>query len=585
MPPVTGDTEFPARLRRFAPYAAILLLWLLFELPTSLRPRGANLAGMRPTAEFLAMVTAYAALRGTRHERVLRRVWFALVVLLIAVRIDWTACWLITRSRPLFYDQIFLLRHLMVLIGDLWSAPMALVLVGLALLVYGVIRLSRVLGKVADPLFVPPRRRRALVALAGAWAVLGLLALSGRAPGEKEPRVRWMTGELLANVHESVRTYRAVRSGIFDSPYKRYAGTKLERRPNVSFFFVESYGRIIPDSPDLSPPWSARLGDMQAHLSAEGYHMASAFSTAPVSGGRSWLAVGSIFMGTSLPYEAVFRHLVREVQHLPTLVSFFAARGYDTIALEPSDRVRPGVEEANYYHFAQQIRFDDLDYRGPQAGWGLVPDQYSLGFAEEHALRGARPRFFLFHMVTSHMPWAVTPPLVGDYHALNEAPGKPIENAHDEHLSLFDRADALSTRLRRYGREEMMKWVKYRGYTAEHRERYVDTVNYDLSVIERHLASEHADELVVVMGDHQPPAVSPDGENFDVPVHVFARDPALLEEFIAHGFTPGLVPDVKAKPAVEHAALFSILVRALVRVQPGSPEMPPYLPRGSPLTG
>jgi hypothetical protein len=348
---------------------------------------------------------------------------------------------------------------------------------------------------------------------------------------------------------------------------------------------VESYGRIIADSPDLAPRWSARLAEMQARLSADGYSMASAFSTAPVSGGRSWLAVGSIFMGTSLPYEAVFRHLVREVQHLPTVVSFFADRGYDTIALEPSDRVRPGVEEANYYHFQRQIRFDDLDYLGPTMGWGLVPDQYSLGFAEEHALRGARPRFFLFHMVTSHMPWSVVPPVVDDYHALNEMRGKPVENAHDEHLSLFDRADALSTRLRRYGREEMTKWVKYRGLGEAYREHYVDTVGYDLSVIERHLLGERSDELFIVMGDHQPPAVAPDGENFDVPVHVFARDSALLDEFVARGFVRGLVVEPKAKPAVEHAALFSILVRALVHVQPGAQKMPPYLPRGSPLTG
>jgi hypothetical protein len=563
---------------------AALGLWVLFEIPTIFRPRGADPWAIRPTGDFLVLLTLYVALRGSRHERALLRVWKVLAVVLVAVRIDWSLCWLITRSRPLFYDQLFLLRHLVVLVGDLWSAPMALVLLLLVLATVAVVLSSRLLLRQSAPLALPPLRRFSAIALAVAWGGVFLLSLSGPPASALTPHVRWMFPELATNVRDSYRTYLAVRRNIFDSPYKAYGDIRFSRQPNVTFMFVESYGRIIPDSPELAAPWIARLADMQRNLEAGGWHMASGFSTAPVSGGRSWLAVGSIFMGTALPYEALFRHLVREVQNLPTIPSFFAERGYDTIALEPSDRVRPGVEETNYYHVAEQIRFDDLRYRGPTLGWGLVPDQYALGFAEDGVLaRSQRPRFFFFHMVSSHMPWSALPPLVDDWHTLDSAPGERVENAHDEHLSLFNRADALSTRLRRYGREEMQKWVKY-PLVAGFRERYVATVDYDLSVIERHLLREHTDELVVVMGDHQPPAVSPDGENFDVPVHVFARDPALLAEFRAHGFSPGLVLDPKARP-IMHAAIFSLLVRSLVGVQPGGGALPAYLPNGVTLGG
>jgi len=292
-------------------------------------------------------------------------------------------------------------------------------------------------------------------------------------------------------------------------------------------------------------------------------------------------------MGAPLPYESVFRHLVNATPPVPSIPAFFAANGYGTIGLEPSDRVRPGVEETNYYHLARQILFDDLHYTGKVLGWGLVPDQYSLSFVEENVLAASsRPRFLMFHMVSSHMGWSVVPSIAPDWRSLNDARGAPVADAHDEKMSLFDRADGIYTRLHRYGREEMRRWVQYGGLGAGFRERYVDTVAYDLTVIERHLVREHSDELVIVMGDHQPPAVAPDGENFDVPVHVLARDPALLAEFFERGFSSGLLIDAKARPAVEHAGIFSLLVRDLVRAQPSpGARLPPYLSHGVPLAG
>jgi hypothetical protein len=568
---------------------ALLTLWLLFELPTTLRPHGIKFGALRPTGEFLGLLTAYAVISGRRNERLLKRIWLPCVIAIIVWRVDWIAGFLLTRSTPLLYDQLFLLRHLFVLIGDLWGVMMVLCLVGIALVVWGTIALSLFLARASKSLFVPSPSRGLAVALGVAWcAVLTgtLVDRTDRTVLANVPIVRWMLPDLYANARNSVRIYLTVRRGIFDSPYKGYADIELSRRPNVTFVFVESYGRIISDSADLGPRWRRGLDGMQRRLSAEGWHMASAFATAPVSGGRSWLADGSIFMGTNVQHESVFRQLLRSVPHLPTLVSFLADHGYDTIALEPSVRVRPGVEEVNYYRIAHQIDFDDLHYTGPKVGWGLVPDQYSLGFAEQRVLASSnRPRFFAFHMVTSHMPWDTVPAIVDDWRTLNDAPGNPIRNAHEEHWTFFDRMENLAWRLRRYGREDMLRWVAYRNLASSYRERYLDTVQYDLSVIERHLLQEHSDEIVVVMGDHQPPAVTPEGANYDVPVHVFARDPALLAEFLERGFSPGLTIAPSAPPAIEHAGFFSLLVRTLLRVQPTRSALPPYLPRGMPLRG
>jgi hypothetical protein len=265
--------------------------------------------------------------------------------------------------------------------------------------------------------------------------------------------------------------------------------------------------------------------------------------------------------------------LDRMVQ-IPSLVKFLQRRGYNTIALEPSDRVRPGVEEVNYHGFAKILRVDDVGYRGPKAGWGLVPDQYSIGFAEEHVLGpDTTPRLFQFHMVTSHMPWAVVPNYVDDWRALNDADGDPID---------FPHYSELTKRLSRYGREESHRWILYGGLPEDYRARYLDSIEYDLRVIEEHLTRATGEDLILVMGDHQPPVIAPEKANFDVPVHVFARDSTLLDEFRERGFTEGLTLHRTAAPALEHGGFFSLIVRALVRCC-GSGAAPAYLRTGVPM--
>jgi hypothetical protein len=141
--------ELAARLRTVSPPLSILALWFLFELPAAIRPEGVDFSTMRPTGDFLALVTAYALIRGRRSEAALRRVWVALLVVLVLVRVDFSLCWLVTRARPLFYDQIFLVRHLAVLVSDLWSLQMALGLVAIAIAVAATVALAGVLSRIA----------------------------------------------------------------------------------------------------------------------------------------------------------------------------------------------------------------------------------------------------------------------------------------------------------------------------------------------------------------------------------------------------------------------------------------------------
>ena len=77
-------------------------------------------------------------------------------------------------------------------------------------------------------------------------------------------------------------------------------------------------------------------------------------------------------------------------------------------------------------------------------------------------------------------------------------------------------------------------------------------------------AARHPDALLVVLGDHQPAAfVSGDPDGRDVPVHVIASNPALLERFESAGFVAGLRPP--SAPLGPTHALTPILIDAFGR--------------------
>ena len=54
--------------------------------------------------------------------------------------------------------------------------------------------------------------------------------------------------------------------------------------------------------------------------------------------------------------------------------------------------------------------------------------------------------------------------------------------------------------------------------------------------------------LLVVLGDHQAAPWVTGASDRDVPVHVIAREPALLQPFLEWGFRPGAFPEPAGSP-------------------------------------
>jgi hypothetical protein len=542
--------------RELSPWLAFAALVVLFELPVVLLAEP-----WRPSGEPLALASVWLLGARLRLGAWLRAATVLVGAVLMLFRIDRVAILFFLGDEPLLYDQLFLLRHLLVLIADLWNVRVAMALVALlaaiALVAWGVRGLLVTLALPAER----AQRRRLYAAGALLWAFVLIGSLVG------SPRVvRWTTAGLIANARESVRIYDRVQRRLGASPYAVHDAVALTRKPDVHLVLVESYGRVIVEHPAMRPRWLAQIDRMQAALDAGGWHVASGFTRAPIMGGRSWLAEASLLTGMRVSYQAEFYHVMSQIERVPHLVRFLDRQGYHTVLLGPADRERRGIRNTNYYGYDRQLGFHDLKYRGPKIGWGLVPDQYSAAYTREHVLAQApRPLFFNFHMVTSHAPWDDVPQIASDWRTLQDRPGASPEPASGSPYNVVKRFVRSTTNFANMH------------LSGELGARYTSAILYELDVIEQHLAALPADALVIVLGDHQPPLIASQMQSFDSPVHVFARDPLLLEELRQHGFRAGLRLDSHDRTAITHEGLYSLLVRSLARccAQPMR-ELPPY---------
>lgn len=569
-----------------APWAGLLALNALFVLPAVARQLSRQpLLLLTPSGDLLLLVALCTAAVGWR-----RGTWVIRSALLLLLLL-WFYLWpamigqIIIRQAPLLYDLVFLLKHVGVLVMDLWTWPRfgALLggITGLGLLLWlG----KRIFVAVVRELATRPPLRTAGV---GAAMVASLLALSlahdhRRVVGTRfTGPVAWTAPALADNLGESLRMYQRIQRGLEHSPYAEYRERyQLTRKPDVHLLLVESYGRILFSHPDTVDRWHGRMAHYQQRLDAAGWHVVSTFSEAPVSGGGSWLAEATLLTGIRVRYEAVFRHLVDDIRRTPNLVNFLDAQGYHTVLVAPKDRARPGIQLENRYDYDTTVFALDLEYEGPPIGWGIIPDQYSVGYAHDNVLSGIdEPVFTNFHLVSSHAPWTVVPRVVDDWRTLGEPEDGAEADARQGRGS--GNLRELGDRLRHYKRFAAPRYAYMGEASGYELSSFADTIDYDLEVIVRHLERLPDDALVIVMGDHQPPLVSEADDTYDVPVHVLARDPELLRAFVEAGFTEGMDINGGRFTTLMHEAVFSLMVRALVQccTAPGT-EAPRMRPNG-----
>lgn len=285
---------------------------------------------------------------------------------------------------------------------------------------------------------------------------------------------------------------------------------------DVFITFLESYGATAYDRPEISTvvePGRLRLLESAA---ATGREVVSAYVQSPTFGGASWLAHSTFLSGQPVRDNGTYNLLL--TQDCEVMTKTFARNGYRILSLMPG--LKSDWPEGAFYRFDAIYGERALDYRGPDFGWWRIPDQYAIAKLDALELRTEprQPVFLFFPTISSHMPFRPTPPYQPDWpRVLSEQPYDSGEVA----ASLAERPNWTDLSLD-----------------------YAATMAYTFDYLSGYLRERpELDLVLVLLGDHQPPAsVAGEGARWDVPVHVIASRPALLEPLIAAGFSPGIQP-------------------------------------------
>jgi len=279
--------------------------------------------------------------------------------------------------------------------------------------------------------------------------------------------------------------------------------------------YVESYGRSSFENPLYIPTHTATLQTIEGDLAARGLAMRSGWARAPMVGGQSWLAHGSVASGLWLDTQARYRALIASPRR--TLFHYAQDAGRRTVAIKPA-HVFPWPE-GDYFGFDAIYNAADLGYEGQPFNWVTMPDQFTLHALDrlERSDPDRTPLVVQVALVSSHAPWVPIPELVEwddigtgtifDQWALSGDPPEVVWRDHDRVRDQFRLA-----------------------------------VDYSLQSVGA-WAARHAGDppLMVVLGDHEPARFVSGVDGFDVPVHVIG--PAdLVDQFADLGWSEGMIP-------------------------------------------
>jgi phosphatidylglycerophosphate synthase len=290
---------------------------------------------------------------------------------------------------------------------------------------------------------------------------------------------------------------------------------------NVLLVFLESYGRVTYDHPEFLQALGSSRAELAAAVRETGRGMVSGFVESPTFGGGSWLAHLNFLTGVEVRDTGAAELLMTQSRR--TFGDELSRHGYRRVALMPG--LKNSWPEGRFYGFDQIYDDAGLDYRGPAFGWWRIPDQFSLAKLDalEPALRTAasqphQPLFMFFPTISTHTPFRPTPPYQADWSRLL---GDHPFDAADLERSLPERPD----------------W-------NDMGSSYVAAVAYSLHTLAGYVRTHHEqDFILIILGDHQPPAmVSGVNASWDVPVHVIASQPAILQALQRCGFVSGVDP-------------------------------------------
>ena len=399
------------------------------------------------------------------------------------------------------------------------AALVGIALLGVAVLIgmpLAVLRLTRLASR---------HRVASMRAVVGLGLVWVLCAVSGAQIGPGAPIASTSAGDLayhhVSEVRTTLRDRQVFANELAVDRFRDTPGADLLtglRGKDVLVVFVESYGRVAVEGPDVSAGVDSVLEAGTRRLRGAGFSSRSAFLTSPTFGAGSWLAHATLQSGLCVDDELRYADLLASDRL--TLSGAFERAGWRTVADVPAN-TRDWPEGEAFYGFDALYDSRNVGYAGPSFSYASMPDQYVLSAFRrlELAEPDRAPVMAEIDLVSSHNPWTPVPRMVA-WRRVGDG-------------SVFDGMPAE-------GQSPDEVWPD----PERVRSAYGQTIEYSLTALISFVETYPDDDLVlVVLGDHQPATIvsGPDAGH-DVPITVIAHDPAVLRPIAGWDWQSGMNP-------------------------------------------
>lgn len=462
---------------------------------------------------------------------------------------------------PSFYSQFFLARDGLPFLAERINVAWTLYAGVMVSLVAGGAIVLKLWSMLLNSAASPGLSRSTRFSMAGlASLTLLALALYQHYTARPEMMVSSFGFKLHRNIEVSMEIYKDV-AGFDDNLVRHvydYSGYRLAQKPDIYIIFVESYGSVLYKRPHFTPAYRALLRELIEKFNIEKWHVATALSEAPTWGGGSWLSYTTTLFGMRIDNHPQYLDLRNkyQVERYPSLGATLHDQGYHYVWVSALDENISEVGWSKYTRMLavdELIRYKDMGFVGPRYGWGPAPpDQWVLYWSHEY-LKSKTDKPLLFFTITqnSHYPWMPHPELVEDWRTLNQ-PGPEPAPVDPETIAL----DTM-------------------------RANYLNAIDYQLRMLtEWILDVGDENSIFVLIGDHQPPAVSRRADGWATPVHIISKDAALIDAFAGYGFVSGLEVN-HLEPSLRHEGFYSMFMRVLLgRYGVNRIAQPAYLPEG-----
>jgi hypothetical protein len=293
------------------------------------------------------------------------------------------------------------------------------------------------------------------------------------------------------------------------------------RGKDVLLVFVESYGRVAVEDPDIAPSVDRVLDDGTEALRAAGFESRSAFTTSATFGGLSWLAHSTTQSGLKVDTQPRYDALI-DSERL-TLTGAFSRAGWRTVGVSPS--IVRDWPEAEYFGYDKAYVRDNVGYKGPNFSYAKMPDQYTMSALHRNELAPAnrKPVMAEIDLVSSHIPWTHLPRMI-DWDTVGDG-------------SIYGPMPAQ-------GKTKAEVWPD----PVKVRDAYAESIRYSLTTLIEYMTKYgDKDTVMVFLGDHQPgPSITGETTMHDVPITLVAGDPAVFDSIGSWGWEKGLNPSPSA---------------------------------------